>query len=116
MHKRYALSAWKSMKACMRREVILVRRHSFTYIFRIAQVCPRPTLAPLCLPAHPLWQPCYASPNHGPELALPNSTHTPFTPCITLATPSYNQESPMSLVDVGDRAHSRSEVSSCNII
>ena len=39
VHKRYALSAWKSMKACMRREVILVYRHSFVYLFRIAQVC-----------------------------------------------------------------------------
>ena len=55
MHKRYALSAWKSMKACMRREVILVRRHSFTYIFRIAQACPCPILAPHCLPANMPW-------------------------------------------------------------
>ena len=39
VHKRYALSAWKSMKACMRREIILVYRHSFVYLFRIAQVC-----------------------------------------------------------------------------
>ncbi len=38
MHRQYALSAWKSMKACMRREVILVYRHSFVYLFRIAQV------------------------------------------------------------------------------
>jgi hypothetical protein len=38
VHKQYALSAWKSMKACMRREVILVYRHSFVYLFRIAQV------------------------------------------------------------------------------
>ena len=95
VHKRYALSAWKSMKACMRREVILVRRHSFTYIFRIAQVCPRPTLAPLCLPAHTLWQPCSASLDHGRDLALPKSTLPPFTPCITLAVPSHNQEAPM---------------------
>ena len=41
VHKRYALSAWKSMKACMRREIILVYRHSFVYLFRIAQVCSR---------------------------------------------------------------------------
>ena len=39
VHKRYALSGWKSTKACMRREVILVKRHSFVYLFRIAQVC-----------------------------------------------------------------------------
>lgn len=38
MHRRHALSAWKSMKACMRRELILMSRHRFVYFFRIAQV------------------------------------------------------------------------------
>ena len=88
----------------MRREVILVRRHSFTYIFRIAQVCPRPTLAPLCLPSHMLRQPGSARPNHGPDLAPPKITLTPFTPCITLAVPSHNQEAPASIGTLGDRA------------
>ena len=38
VHRRHALSAWKSMKACMRRELILMSRHRFVYFFRIAQV------------------------------------------------------------------------------
>ncbi len=38
VHKRHALSAWKSMKACMRREIILMERHKFIYFFRLAQV------------------------------------------------------------------------------
>ncbi|CAL8470297.1 g9839 [Coccomyxa elongata] len=38
VHKRHALSAWKSMKACMRRELILMARHRFVYFFRLAQL------------------------------------------------------------------------------
>ena len=100
----------------MRREVILVRRHSFTYIFRIAQVCPHPTPTPLCLPTHTLRQPCSASPNHRPDLALPKITLTPFTPCITLAMPSQNQEVLVSIGILGDRELLRSDASSHNII
>ena len=75
VHKRYALSAWKSMKACMRREVILVRRHSFTYIFRIAQVCSDSMLAPLY--SLSVWT-CSACLRHGPEPALLKGDHTLF--------------------------------------
>ena len=38
MHKRHALSLWASTKACMRREVTLIYRHSFVYLFRLLQV------------------------------------------------------------------------------
>lgn len=54
VHKRFALSAWKSMKACMRREVILVYRHSFVYAFRIAQVCSSCPPVSTTIPTPPL--------------------------------------------------------------
>jgi hypothetical protein len=38
VHKRHALSPWKSTKACMRREIILMWRHKFVYFFRLIQV------------------------------------------------------------------------------
>ena len=36
---RYALGPWDMFKACAHREWILMRRHSFTYLFRR---CPAP--------------------------------------------------------------------------
>lgn len=47
MHDRHALSAWKSMKACMRREMILMSRHSFVYFFRLLQVSLQTACVPL---------------------------------------------------------------------
>lgn len=56
VHKRHALSLWKSTKACMRREITLFYRHSFVYFFRLLQACVHPSYSlhddtqPLCLP------------------------------------------------------------------
>ncbi|KAK7385522.1 hypothetical protein VNO78_31244 [Psophocarpus tetragonolobus] len=35
---KYAVSRWEATKACFEREVLLIRRHSFLYIFRTCQV------------------------------------------------------------------------------
>ena len=34
----YALSSWEAFQACLWREVIIMKRNSFVYIFRILQV------------------------------------------------------------------------------
>jgi hypothetical protein len=36
--KRYALSIWDLFKACMEREILLISRNRFLYIFRTCQV------------------------------------------------------------------------------
>lgn len=35
---KYAASKWELFKACLEREVLLIKRHSFLYIFRTCQV------------------------------------------------------------------------------
>ena len=47
MHKRHALSLWASTKACMRREVTLIYRHAFVYLFRLLQVGDTGHISPL---------------------------------------------------------------------
>lgn len=34
----YSMSKWKLFKACMARELLLVKRNSFVYVFKTAQV------------------------------------------------------------------------------
>ncbi|XP_021891749.1 ABC transporter G family member 31 [Carica papaya] len=35
---KFAVSSWENFKACFEREILLIRRHSFLYIFRTCQV------------------------------------------------------------------------------
>lgn len=37
--KKYAVSKWELFKTCMARELLLISRHRFLYIFRTCQVC-----------------------------------------------------------------------------
>lgn len=41
---KYAGSKFGLFKACFERELLLVKRHSFLYIFRTCQVCSTPSL------------------------------------------------------------------------
>ena len=38
VHKKHALSLWRSLKACMRRETTLMSRHRVVYLYRILQM------------------------------------------------------------------------------
>ena len=41
VHKRYALTGGQAIKACMRRELTLMKRNGFVFAFRFLQVCPQ---------------------------------------------------------------------------
>jgi hypothetical protein len=38
VHKKFALSKWELFKACTAREILLIKRNRFLYIFRTCQV------------------------------------------------------------------------------